>query len=100
MFCKTEVHRLKNLLSSHDVTKNAFLNANMERQAIFISMAYQLGFDGLLKFKNMWKYANVGSWQMTAAEAWDSRWAKQTSARAKRHVQVLAHGNFDIYNQM
>lgn len=73
---------------------NWFVNLPDDRQDIILSMAYQLGFNGLLKFKNMIKALIDHDWGRAKVEALDSRWAKQTPRRANRHALVL--GGFSI----
>lgn len=65
---------------------------NEARQAIIISMAYQMGVKGVLMFQDMWAAIRKGDWNQAAEDMLDSRWAKQTPARAHRHATVMAHG--------
>ena len=61
-------------------------------------MAYQMGVDGLFKFKKMIAALGKGDWNEAAHQALDSRWAKQTPARAERHAAVIANGNLmEVY---
>ena len=69
---------------------NTYRKQNLERRAVLVSMAYQMGVNGLVKFRKMWKALEVGDYIEAHDQALDSRWAKQTSARANRHAQVLA----------
>jgi lysozyme len=66
-----------------------YTNLSPDRQAIIMSMAYQLGTTGVSMFKNMWVYLSVDHFQNAAMEMLDSRWAKQTPERAKRHKRVM-----------
>lgn len=66
-------------------------------QNVLVSMAYQMGYKGLLKFKNMWKALDSGNYHVAAEEALDSLWAKQTPARAQRHAMVIANRSMQIY---
>ncbi len=69
-----------------------------DRQTIIKSMCYQLGYSGLMKFKNMIAALEKKHWPEASLEALDSRWAKQTPARAKRHANVLAGSSIkDVY---
>ncbi len=70
------------------------LNLNDERQAVLISMAYQMGVDGLRKFKNFLAAVRVGDWKTAAAEMENSIWFKQTKQRAIRHRDVMLSGSF------
>jgi len=65
---------------------------DQSRKTILISMAYQMGITGLLKFKNMIKALECGNYEEAGKQALDSRWAKQTPKRAFRHAAVLKNG--------
>lgn len=54
------------------------------RQGALINMAYQLGVDGLLKFKKFIAFMKSGDYENASIEMLDSLWAGQTPARAKR----------------
>ena len=55
-----------------------------EMQHVLVNMAFQLGQTGLSKFKNLKVAIEDYQWQRAAEEMLDSRWAKQTPARAQR----------------
>lgn len=55
------------------------------------NMAYQLGVNGLLRFKKTLEHMKQGRYEEAAQEALNSRWAKQTPDRAKRVVAMLKH---------
>lgn len=69
----------------------------VERKAIVIAMAYQLGVSGTFGFKRMiaalWRLA----YETAATEMLDSDWAKQTPARAKRMAEAMRTGNIDYW---
>ncbi len=56
------------------------------------SMAYQMGVEGVLRFKNMLAALQENDRQKASEEALDSRWSKQTPNRAKR-VSDLIRGD-------
>ncbi len=70
-----------------------FNGLNADRQAIILSMAYQLGVAGLFMFQNMIRAIEAEEWEQVEVEALDSRWYRQTPKRAVRHAQVLRTGN-------
>lgn len=73
----------------------AAMNACDEvRQAVLISMAYQMGLDGLDQFKNTLKAVAECRWDDAASGMLDSKWAKQTSGRAKRHAEQMRTGEW------
>lgn len=65
---------------------------NRNRQMALISMAYQIGVAGLLKFKKMIAALEAKDWAKAADEAMDSRWYKQTPVRAARHANAIELG--------
>lgn len=69
-----------------------------DRRIIIKSMCYQLGVDGLLKFKRMIAALSEKDYALAAKEALDSKWYKQTPKRAIRHATVLEHGSLiEVY---
>ena len=89
------IELLIDTVAVHPGTATAFATCNLARQTILISMAYQLGVNGLAGFKNMLAALKAERWQEAEVHALDSLWAKQTPARAKRHARVLASGKME-----
>jgi len=75
-----------------------FQNCNDERQAILISMRYQLGLSGLLGFKKMLAAIECYYWQEAHDQGLDSAWAKQTPERANRHMDAILSGDLTPYD--
>jgi lysozyme len=71
---------------------------NEARQAILVSMAYQMGLAGLMKFKKMIAAIEKGDFNEAANEGLKSRWANQTPGRANRHMTVIMVGNWSPYD--
>jgi lysozyme len=63
-----------------------------EVQRAVIEMAYQLGIGGVLQFARMLSALEAGNRDEAARHALDSKWAKQTPARAQR-VAALIRGD-------
>lgn len=75
-----------------------YTDLDEDRQVIIKSMAYQMGYSGLINFKKMIAALEKKQWTEASLQALDSRWAKQTPARAKRHANVLAGSKIkDVY---
>ncbi|MHA1961068.1 MAG: glycoside hydrolase family protein [Candidatus Thorarchaeota archaeon] len=72
-----------------------FKQANEVRRAVLVEMGYQLGITGCLRFKKMWTAIRAEDWWAAASEMLDSRWAKQTSARAIALSNRMRHGTWD-----
>lgn len=93
-FLEEELRNVRNKL----IHESWYVKLNEDRQTIIKSMAYQMGIGGLFKFKKMIAALDKGDWNEAAHQALDSRWAKQTPARAERHAAVLANGDLmEIY---
>ncbi len=79
------------LLLAHDITAvESELKDKLEfwatldpvRQAVLINMAFNMGVNGLMKFKKTLALIANGDYSSAAIEMMDSRWAKQVSKRA------------------
>jgi lysozyme len=75
----------------------SFKDLNEPRQAVLISMAYQMGIGGLMKFKKMLAAIDCLDWDAAAAEGLNSKWARQTPERAKRQMKTLLLGDWSQY---
>lgn len=64
------------------------------RQAALLSMAYQMGLAGLLKWQHTLGYVASGDYEAAAAEMVKSRWYTQTRARARRTAYMVRYGRF------
>jgi lysozyme len=59
------------------------------RQRALISMTFQLGISGLLKFAKMLGALQDRNWREAYNQALDSKWHTQTPARAKRVAEMF-----------
>lgn len=75
-----------------------FRQSNGPRRAVLVSMAYQMGVPGLLGFHNTLRLIETGDYAAAGRNMRQSRWYKQTPARAERHARVMESGTFDAYN--
>lgn len=66
------------------------------RQVVLVCMAYQMGVDGLLAFKKMLAATAKGDYTTAAAEMLNSRWARQTPARAQRMAEQMRTGHYEL----
>lgn len=74
--------------------KSAMSVCNDARQAVLISMAYQMGVDGLAEFKNTLKAVAEKRWQDAKNGMLGSKWARQTPYRASRQAEQMLTGNW------
>lgn len=61
-----------------------FKNYPFDVQRALVNMAYQMGIDGLMQFKNTLKLIDDGKYTEAANNALKSKWAQQTPHRAKK----------------
>ena len=67
-----------------------FIDQSKDVQDVLISMSYQLGIHGLLRFKKMIVALSINDMETAATEALDSKWARSDSPkRASRHARVI-----------
>ena len=82
-------------MDKYTAIREAMAACNEPRQAILISMAYQMGADGLSKFTNTLKSVATQNWHAAQAGMLASKWAKQTPNRANRHATQMLTGVWD-----
>jgi lysozyme len=58
-------------------------------QEILVEMVFQLGKNGVSKFRNMWKALAEKNYIGASYEMLDSKWAKQTPNRAKSMAELM-----------
>ncbi|MFT6778783.1 MAG: lysozyme [Paraglaciecola sp.] len=64
------------------------------RQAVLVNMAFNLGVNGLLQFKNMLKALINEDFEEAATQLLDSRYAKQVGRRAHELAEQLKSGEW------
>lgn len=84
-----------------DETQRALLQAlpwvselDEVRQAVLMSMAFQLGIFGLLKFEQTLSAIQAKNFDEAARRMLQSLWAKQTPTRARRHAIMMRKGQW------
>jgi lysozyme len=65
------------------------MDINEKAHEILIEMVFQLGKNGVSKFRNMWKCLSELNYVGASYEMLDSRWAKQTPNRAKAMAKTM-----------
>ena len=84
--------RVQDLIDRLDTTHSWFKDLDTNRQAVLVSMAYQLGMYNLSKFRKMLKALSKKDYAEAYKQSLDSLWARQTSKRANRHANTLLTG--------
>ena len=62
------------------------------RQIVLYDMAYQMGVNGMLSFTSMLNSLRARRYHEAAEHLLDSKYAKQTPARAQRNAEILRTG--------
>jgi lysozyme len=65
------------------------LNLPEDKQYIIYEMAYQIGVQGVLKFKKMWKALEREDFKEASNQMLDSKWAIQTPNRAGELASMM-----------
>ena len=84
-------HRLRKIQAALASKLPFFSGLSEPRQAALISMAYQLGVQGLLGFPRTLAYLVAGDFDAAGREMLDSTWARQTPARARRTAYMIRY---------
>lgn len=95
VFVRNRIQEIESRLSS--AHPSAWSKCNDARKAILVSMAYQIGIDGLLAFRKMWENLNRGDFELAAREMQNSKWFVQTPNRARRHIEQMKIGSLHMY---
>ena len=67
---------------------------NDPRLAVLVNMAFNLGLNGFMEFKNMIRHVENGNYEQASIEMLDSRWAKQVPNRANELAQQMITGEW------
>jgi len=62
------------------------------RRGVLVNMAFQMGIDGLLGFRNTLATIEKGNYRLASEQMLQSLWARQTPARANRLSVQMASG--------
>lgn len=86
--CKNDINEILPQLQ-----KLTFWNElNSPRQEVLVNMAFNLGVDGLLKFKKTLELISKKEYEKASAEMLRSKWANQVGKRAIRLSKVMRSG--------
>lgn len=67
-------------------------NLSNPRYAVLVSMAYQMGVEGLAGFRNTLLHVANRDWFQAETGMLKSKWAQQTPERARRHARQMRTG--------
>ena len=74
--------KLDNLIDAADKKFPFLRGLPQDKSEVVYEMCYQLGINGVSKFKNMLKHLEAKNFEKASVEMLDSLWAKQTPNRA------------------
>lgn len=74
-------------------------NLDNNRQFVLLDMAYQMGVDGLLGFRNTLKHIKDGYYLKAADNLMKSLYARQTPSRAEKNAYCLRTGEWYYGNK-
>jgi len=105
----TEPEAYKKMLAMNSANEKTYLNnpdlyrcyfhLNDARKAVMLSIAYQIGIYGVLKFKKMLGALERADYSAAADEMLNSLAARQTPARWKRNAEQMRSGELNAYYQ-
>lgn len=88
----------KTCLNNPDLYR-CYFHLNDARKAVMLSIAYQIGIYGILKFKKMLGALERADYSAAADEMLSSLAARQTPARWKRNAEQMRSGELNAYYQ-
>ena len=65
---------------------------DVARKSVLVDMAYNLGLQGLLEFKEMLEAVRVGNYATASACMLQSKWAEQVGQRATENAYIMKMG--------
>ena len=71
-----------------------FAKLDQARQGVLVNMAFQLGTDGLLAFRQTLGLVRDGRYAEASEQMMKSKWAEQTPARARRLAEQMKTGEW------
>ena len=71
-----------------------FFDLDQVRQEALVSMLFQLGLPNFLEFKKTLKFLAEGKYSQAAEECLNSKWARQTPARANEISYMIETGQY------
>lgn len=80
-----DIQKIKNQLKNDYF----FQKLDDERKGAIINMCFNLGYAGLMKFKNMISAIEVDDYTRASEEMLNSKWAEQVGDRANRLADII-----------
>ena len=71
-----------------------FSSLDNVRRGVLLNMAFNIGVEGLLEFKQFLGYIEAGNWQAAANDMLSTAWAREVGDRAMRLATQLTSGEW------
>jgi lysozyme len=79
-------YRLNTMIIDIQKKKPIVNELSSERQNVIYNMCYQMGVEGVLKFKKMWLALEKGDYEEASKEMLDSKWAREDSPKRAKEL--------------
>lgn len=89
-----ELNDVKRVTASLERAFPWFTKINTPRRVVIVSMAFNMGLDGLKQFQKMIKCLESGDFESAANQMLASKWAAQVKGRAVRLAGIMKSGQF------
>ena len=87
-----DIQRTQNALSA---ALDWFSALDSVRQGALLNMAFNMGVNGLLGFKQFLVYMQAANWQAAANDMLNTTWAREVGARAERLAKQIQMGDWE-----
>ena len=91
---KLFAHDIESVIDDLDERLPWFKDLSLARQYVLISMGFNLGVPGLMKWKNTLSALKSGDIKGTVTGMLNSKWASQVGRRSKKLCEIMAYDSF------
>ena len=92
-----DLAKVRQGISNTQNVREVYVDLNRPRQMAIENMCFQMGVDGVAKFRNALAAMKVQDWQTAYNELRNSTWANQTPGRSSRVSKIVLVGNLESY---
>jgi lysozyme len=86
---RNDINRLRNALSKR---VEGWTRLDQARRDVLVSLAYNLGLNGVLSFKRMLAAIEEENYELAATEMYLSDWCEQVGKRCPELAEIMWHG--------
>ena len=91
--CRNDIY---NVCKALDRNIPWWRNLNQDRQYVLIDLVFNLGIDGVKKFKKFLQNLQIGNYEIASCELLDSKYANQVQNRANRNARCIRTGKYTV----